>query len=165
MKTILFTGLSFLLAAGLATSATATSSDSTTLKSVLDQYMNIQNALARDSMENVSANAHALAELVRADQSGSVPADVAEQAAKLADARRLGKARQAFKALSDSLIASLKACPTPPATYYEFYCPTCKASWLQTSKKSMNPYLGLRAETPTWGWAGSSVEKAEFAGR
>jgi hypothetical protein len=164
MKMIPFLSLSLLLAAGLATSAAA-QSPSSPMKSVLDHYMNIQNALARDSMENIAANANAIAALARDEKIEGLPATAADEAAALAEARRLSKARQAFKSLSSSVIACLKARPAHAGTYYEFYCPPAKASWLQTGDMAMNPYLGRRAETPTWGWASSSVEKAEFAGR
>ncbi len=164
MKMIPFLSLSLLLAAGLATSAAA-QSPSSSLKSVMDHYVNIQNALARDSMENVAANANALVALARDGNIEGLPASAADEAAALAETRRLSKARQAFKPLSSSVIACLKAHPDHSGTYYEFYCRPAKASWLQTGNMAMNPYLGPRAETPTWGWASSSVEKAEFAGR
>jgi hypothetical protein len=162
MKTIAFTCLSMLLAVGLTTSAAAKTSSPNTLKSVLQHYTNIQHALAWDSMENLSANAKALAAEVRADTTRSVPDAVAKEATALAKADDIHQAREAFKHLSASLIACLKTSPAPPGTYYEFYCTTVNASWLQASKPAMNPYLGLRAETPTWGWACPAVEKAEF---
>jgi len=162
MKTIIFACLSVLLAASLTTSAAASTSSSSTLKGVLNHYLTIQSALARDTMENVSANARSLAAEVRADTTKSVPAVVAKQAEKLARAKHIDQARKAFKTLSNSLIACLKANPAQSKTYYEFYCPTVKANWLQADKPAMNPYLGLRAETPTWGWACAAVEKAEF---
>jgi hypothetical protein len=164
MKKIPFLCLSFLLAAGLATSAPA-QTPSSPLKSAMDHYLNIQNALARDSMENVAANANALAALARENQIEGLPETVAEEAAALAEARHISQAREAFKPLSRSMIACLKAEPAHSGTYYEFYCRPAKASWLQTGDMAMNPYLGWRAERPTWGWASSAVEKGEFAGR
>ncbi len=142
----------------------AGTASSSTLKSVLDLYLNIHEALARDSMKNVSANAKAIAEVARADETKRVPAAIAEEAAKLAKTRQIWRAREAFKVLSESLIASLRTNPAPPGIYYEFYCPTVKASWLQRSKIAINPYLGWRAETPTWGWACPAVQKAIFGG-
>lgn len=84
MKMIPFLSLSLLLAAGLATSAAA-QSPSSSLKSVMDHYVNIQNALARDSMENVAANANALVALARDGNIEGLPASAADEAAALAE--------------------------------------------------------------------------------
>jgi hypothetical protein len=118
--------------------------------------------LARDSLENVSASAKAVAAVVRGDETKSVPAAIAEQAEALAKARNIAGARKAFKPLSGSLIASLKVNTAPAGTYYEVYCPTAKASWLQTDETVKNPYLGLRSATATWGWACAGVVKAKY---
>jgi hypothetical protein len=113
-------------------------------------------------MKNVSVNAHALAKAVRGDEAKSLPAAIADQADALAKAKNLAKARNAFKALSESLIAHLKSNGTPQGTYFEVYCPIAKASWLQAGETVRNPYLGPRSATPTWGWACSAVVKAKF---
>ncbi len=142
--------------------AAPTTNSSSALESVLNLYLNIQSALARDSMKNVSTNAEVIAALVRSDKTKSIPSSIGEQAWTLAKAKHIGRARAAFKILSQSLIVRLRADPAPPGVYYEFYCPVVKASWLQGSETAMNPYLGWRAETPTWGWACPAVEEAQF---
>jgi hypothetical protein len=162
MKTIIFSCLSILLAAGLTTSATASTASSSTLKGVLDHYLNIQSGLAQDSMENVAANAKAIATVVRGDKTKTVPATIAKEAAALGKAADIGQARETFKSLSASLIACLKTHAAPPGIYYDYYCPTVRASWLQDDKPAMNPYLGLRAERGIWGWACPAIEKATF---
>ncbi len=67
---------------------------------------------------------------------------VAQQAEALAKARDLATARDAFKSLSDSLIQYVKEQKVPAGAYYVAYCPMAKASWLQTDKTIMNPYMG-----------------------
>lgn len=128
----------------------------------LNRYLNMQSALAQDSMRNVSVNARALAEVVRSDETKSLPTVLAEQADALAEARNLDKAREAFKILSASFIAYLKTNNIPSDVYYEVYCPIAKASWLQAGKTVRNPYLGPRSATPTWGWSCAGVVKAKF---
>ena len=125
-------------------------------------YTAIQSALAQDSTEAVAANAKRIAAVLREHQTKGIPAAISREAEALAKAESIYEARDAFQDLSRSLIACLKAHPGVPGTYYEFYCPTDKASWLQTSQTPMNPYYGLRAETPTWGWACPAEEKGEF---
>lgn len=134
-----------------------------TPEDVLGHYLAVQSALARDSMQNVSANAYALAEAVRNDETKSLPTAIAKQADALATTKKLFKARQAFKPLSESLIAYLKTNSPPAGVYYEVYCPIAKAGWLQVGETVRNPYLGPRSATPTWGWACAGVVKTKFA--
>lgn len=133
-----------------------------TPQDALNHYLSVQSALSRDSMKNVGVNARALAEAVRADETKSLPAAIADQADVLAKAKNLSKARDAFKPLSQSLIAYFKANGTTTGSYVEVYCPIAKASWLQAAEAVRNPYLGPRAATPTWGWACASVVKTKF---
>jgi hypothetical protein len=172
MKKFLYIPLSLILSAGLAVSAAPQSagqsagaaesqSTSTPVRAMLDYYLKIQESLARDSMNGIKADANSLASLVRENESAGLPPQVAGQAATLAEARHISKARDAFKPLSDSIIACVKT-STSPGTYYEFYCRPLHASWLQASPSPMDPYMGLRAENPfeTWGYA--PVEKGIF---
>lgn len=154
--------LSMLLSAFFFAGATARAADASTPQDVLNHYLSVQSALARDSMKNVSVNAHALAEAVRADETKSLPAAIADQANALAKAKNLANARKAFKPLSESLIAYFKANDAPHGIYVEVYCPIAKASWLQAGETVRNPYLGPRSATPTWGWACAGVVKAKF---
>lgn len=154
--------LSVLLSAFFLVGATAQAADATTSQDVLNHYLNVQGALARDSMKNVPVEAHALAEAVRADETKSLPAAIGEQADALAKAKNLSKARDAFKPLSESLIAHFKTHRTPDGSYIEVYCPIAKASWLQGGETVRNPYLGSRSATPTWGWACAGVVKTKF---
>lgn len=160
MKTIHHFSLPLLFGSLLITCAAAQPSPPAT-RSVFDNYLKIQAALAQDSLKNAPASALALAEAVRGDQTKSFPAAIAEQAESLSKAKNLTPARKAFKPLSDSLIDYLKASRVQ-GTYYELYCPIAKASWLQTNAVAKNPYLGPRSATATWGWACDAVVKAKF---
>lgn len=156
--------VSICVALVLLTWATPQPSFADTPQDVLTRYLSVQTELARDSMKNVSVKAQALAEAVRADETKSLPAAIAKHADALAKAKNPANARAAFKALSASLIAYLKANGAPQGTYFEVYCPIAKASWLQAGETVRNPYLGPRSATPTWGWACAGVVKTKFEG-
>lgn len=113
------------------------------VQSVYDGYFKAQGALAQDSLEGVSATATAMARAIQGDSMKMLSPKVARQAEVLAKAPDLATARDAFKTLSDSLIQYQKAQITA-ATYYVAYCPMAKASWLQTDKTIMNPYMGTQ---------------------
>jgi len=112
------------------------------VQSVFDNYIKIEGSLARDSLAGVSATAAAMASAVRGDSMKMLPTKVAEQSDALAQAKDLKDARAAFKSLSESLIQYVKDQKPPAGSYYEVYCPMAKASWLQTDKIIMNPYMG-----------------------
>jgi len=112
------------------------------VQSVFDNYIKIQGVLAQDSLHGVSGTAAAMAKAVRGDSMKMLPSKVAEQSDALAHAKDLKTARAAFKSLSESLIGYVKEQKIPAGSYYEAYCPMAKASWLQTDKAIVNPYMG-----------------------
>ena len=112
------------------------------VKSVLDHYLMIQAALAKDSIKGVDENASAIAKAVRGDDMKMLSPDVAAQAETLAKATDLETARAAFKPLSNSLIKYLTDHKAGAGAYHEAFCPMAGASWLQTEKNIKNPYMG-----------------------
>jgi hypothetical protein len=110
------------------------------VKSVLDDYLKIESALAKDSLEGVSTNASAIASAVRGDSMKMLSPQVADQADALAKAKDLRTAREALKPMSASLISYLHDHKVTGA-YTEVYCPMTKASWLQKGGKVENPYM------------------------
>jgi hypothetical protein len=130
-------------------SAAANSQNSTprkvflaSVQSVYDNYITVQGALAQDSLKGVSTAATAMAKAIQGDSMKMLSPKVAQQADTLAKAKDLATARDAFKSLSDSLIQHLKAQKVPAGSYYVAYCPMAKASWLQTGKIILNPFMG-----------------------
>lgn len=112
------------------------------VQTVFDNYITVQAALAQDSLKGVSTAAAAMAKAIQGDSAQALSPKVAKQTQALASAKDLATARDAFKSLSDSLIQHLKDQKVPAGTYYVAYCPMAKASWLQTDKTIINPYMG-----------------------
>ena len=111
------------------------------VKSVFDNYLKIESALANESAVGIGFNASAIASTVRGDPRKALPLKVAKQAEILAGSRNLSSAREAFKPLSKSLIQYL-ADHNITSPYVEVYCPMVKASWIQKDNKINNPYMG-----------------------
>ena len=112
------------------------------VQSVYNNYITVPGALAQDSLKGVSTAATAMAQAIAGDSMKMLSPKVAEQAASLAKAKDIATAREAFKSLSDSLIQYLAQQKVPAGVYHVAYCPMAKASWLQTSKTVLNPYMG-----------------------
>jgi hypothetical protein len=133
-------------AASLGIVAKAVASDSAALmpavKSVYEHYFKIQAQLAQDSLKGVDEHAGAIAKAVQGDTTKMLPSSVAGQADKLAKAKDLGAAREAFQPLSDSLIKYLADHKVPKGTYHKVFCSMVNANWLQADTKIQNPYLG-----------------------
>lgn len=109
------------------------------LQAALDKYIQIQTALAGDSLKGVPEAAAEIASIAKASD-GAVP--VAAQAGVLAKATDIKAAREAFKPLSAALITALSSQKSISGQYYEAFCPMAKASWIQVGKKIANPYFG-----------------------
>ena len=131
-----------LLIAALAAIAPLQAAPSATpLQSALDKYIQIQTALAGDSLKGVAAAAAEMASIAKASD-GVVPGAVAVKAEALAKTTDIRAAREAFKPLSAALITALSAQKVQPGQYFEAFCPMANASWIQAGKKIANPYFG-----------------------
>lgn len=112
------------------------------VQAVYDNYITVQGVLAKDSLEGVSKAATAMAKSIQGDSAKALSSKVAQQAEALSKAKDLASARDAFKNLSDSLIQHLSSQKAAAGVYHVAYCPMAKASWIQTSKTVLNPYMG-----------------------
>lgn len=110
------------------------------LKTVLDNYLQIQRALANDSTKGVAQSASAISKAAAGEGANRLPAKIGGAAKKLEGVQNVKSARQAFKELSDALIQHVGA--QKIAGLRVAYCPMVKASWLQTENRLNNPYMG-----------------------
>lgn len=121
------------------------------MQAVIEPYLMIQDALARDSVEGVSAAAARLAaatgglkpETVTGEHAGhytDVPAKLSAGAKAVGEAADLAAARDAFKQLSMPM--GMWATMAKPAGLDLVYCPMAKGSWIQKTGPIRNPYHG-----------------------
>jgi hypothetical protein len=108
------------------------------IQSVMTPYLQVHDALAKDSMEGVSAAAVALGKAAKTDK--TFPSELSKEAQALAQAKDLAAARDAFKPLSATLIKVLADNHVGSGAYVEAYCPMVNASWLQTGTTVSNPF-------------------------
>ena len=109
-------------------------------KVVFERYLKIHAALARDSLEGVSANAAAIAKAMQADPGRTCGRRVVVRAEKLVAAKDLGQARDAYRRLTAPLADYAKRHQL--ADMYEGYCPMHRGYWLQAGPTASNPYMG-----------------------
>ena len=126
------------------------------VQAVMTPYLQIHDALAKDSMDGVPAAAAALAKAAQADK--TLPSELSQEAQTLALAKDLATARLVFKPLSETLIKALTDNHVNSGAV-EAYCPMAKAHWLQTGTAISNPYFG-----PAMSTCGSIVSGASTTG-
>ena len=111
------------------------------LTKVVAAYGTIQQSLAGDSLSGVVPAATALIAEAKANPEVFDPAFV-RAAEALAAAKDIKSARQAFKPISDALLANLANRGGGTSGLFEVYCPMAKSSWIQASREVNNPYFG-----------------------
>ena len=125
-----------------AQATTATGKLPQPVSAVFDGYIQIQTALAADSLEGITTSAQAIAKSVKEDKANTFSATIGQQAEAVAKAKDLVAAREAFKPLSESLIQFAAKDTAVSSLYRQAHCPMAKASWLQTGTTVSNPYMG-----------------------
>lgn len=116
------------------------------LDSLIADYLQVQTALAADSLQGVAdlgASIAGHADNLKVDQKHQeLPSATATAARKLAQAGSLDEARTAFGQLSDPVISlsELMAEDKPQVAF----CPMADRSWLQKGDQIANPYYGSK---------------------
>ena len=116
----------------------ADSSSPGSIESVTTPYIQIHDALAKDSLDGVSVAASALGKAAQNDK--TFPSELGQEAQALAQAKDLDTARDAFKPLSETLIKALGDNQISSSGLVEAYCPMKQAHWLQTGTTVSNPF-------------------------
>jgi Cu(I)/Ag(I) efflux system membrane fusion protein len=123
------------------------------MKPLYREYRKIHGALASDSVKGVNVAAKQIARLagklnpssVTGEHAGhyrSLPGAIKASAVKLRRARGIAAKRGAFKELSRPL--AMWATMSRPAGIKVYYCSMVRGSWLQSDRKTANPYYGAR---------------------
>ncbi len=145
---VLAVGLLFL--AGANAHADAMEFDSA-MQPILAAYLEIDDALASDTLEGVAEQAGSIEEAAKsldsthlagehADHYKTVPQKLQDAAAAMQKATDLAQAREALKGLSKPM--AMWATMAKPKGINVVYCAMAKGSWLQKGKEIHNPYLG-----------------------
>ncbi len=118
--------------------------ESQVYQGLLGDYLFIQNALAGDTTDGISARAESMRKaslkLGQSAELNKILPDLVRSAEELAKASGLEEARAAFGSLSDSMIAYRGLVAGGESLVA--YCPMVKKSWLQDGKTISNPYYG-----------------------
>jgi hypothetical protein len=116
--------------------------------SIVDPYLKIQASLARDSMDDVKANAGAIA--TAASALGAPAMKIDTTAVQLTSTAELSDSRDRFGALSEAIVDYMNGLRlAPPAGVRVAFCPMAIKPWLQEGTTIANPYYGT--EMPSCG--------------
>ncbi|MBN8707949.1 MAG: DUF3347 domain-containing protein [Verrucomicrobia bacterium] len=125
---------SLLLTLAVALFGLANRSQAASSNPVLDDYVIVAEALAKDDLAAAKKAASTLSEAATTEKLTSL----ANHASEIASSDSLDTAREHFK-LASSEAGKLAS---GQDGYYVFTCPMAKAEWVQKTKKVQNPYMG-----------------------
>jgi len=115
--------------------------------SIIDPYIKIQDALARDSVDGVKANAGLIATAASGLGAPAMKIDMAAvQLTSTGD--ELAETRDRFGALSEAIVDYMHGLHlAPPSGVREAFCPMALKPWLQEGTTLANPYYGTAMPT------------------
>ncbi len=151
--------LALVAAAAVPAAARETGTRGSAFARILPHYEAIHQALASDTLEGVAEHARAIRRIAartakafspqragvaadRGQECRSLLPDVERAADRLAKARTLEAAREAFGDLSRPLVRYREMATGERP--YVVYCPMAKKPWLQESRQIANPYFGSK---------------------
>ena len=110
-------------------------------QAIVEPYLKIQAALAKDSIDEVKASAGNVATAATSLGAPAIGIDTA--AVQLASTADLADAREKFGTLSNAIVTYMDGLHiTPPEGVRIAYCPMAKKPWLQQGSTLANPYYG-----------------------
>lgn len=113
---------------------------------ILQNYYEIQSALAQDTTSGIPAAAGSIDQTARSiDSSDSELRGLVREiqtAAQKIQGQDLETARTTFFDLSRPLLVYLNKYHSDKQAAHRFYCPMAKKGWIQSEKEIENPYYG-----------------------
>jgi hypothetical protein len=128
----------------------APESTATTNVPILNNYLDIKNALVKDNLEQAKKAAADFQTALEGTEklSAAQKKDLEQSAAKLAQAKDLKSLREQFASFSRQLYQVEQASDLTEQTLYWQHCPMAMngqgANWLSLEEKVQNPYMGQR---------------------
>jgi hypothetical protein len=118
----------------------------TQLSQLVDKYYGIKDALVADNSSNAATAAGDFIKTANSIDYKEVSEGniniLLKDATQISTLKDISQQRLHFAALSNNMIALVKAAKTGTAPIYRAYCPMKKASWLTNEKEIKNPYYG-----------------------
>jgi membrane fusion protein, copper/silver efflux system len=115
-------------------------------QAIVTPYLEIQTALAKDSVDGVKGHAGEIATAASGLGAPAVKIDMA--AVQLAAVTELPDARDRFGKLSEAIVDYMNGLHlTPPPGVREAWCPMALEPWLQEGATLANPYYGSAMPT------------------
>lgn len=147
----LFSVLALVVAPSICSADSGSREFDTAMQPILEHYLKIHGSLAGDSMDEVEAQAAAIAVSAKrldagrvtgphAEHYSNLPASIEKSASELSKAAELEAAREAMMRLSRPL--AMWATMSSPDGVDVVFCSMAKASWLQRGGEVRNPYYG-----------------------
>ncbi len=122
------------------TTETEATQDAGSYESLLNDYIELKNALVASDAEKAAASAAALAEDAEATEAVKTHSTI------IAETTDLDIQREHFYTLSESMYGLLKNAGSLNRTVYLQYCPMARdnqgANWLSLESDILNPYFG-----------------------
>jgi hypothetical protein len=113
------------------------------LRTVVQKYLVVQQKLAGDTFDGVTAAATEMKTAMAAAPAQTFTDDFAQAVDDLVAAKDLHAARLAFHPLSNEMIAALAMAQVQTGSLHSVFCPMIKAYWVQTDGHTVhNPYYG-----------------------
>ncbi|OJV51824.1 MAG: hypothetical protein BGO31_08515 [Bacteroidetes bacterium 43-16] len=109
---------------------------------LLNNYLDVKNALVNSDSKAASVAATALYQSIKNESDFSQKATLLQAAEKLSKAGNIEKQRAALDQVSVSLWKLVESDKKLNQTVYYQYCPMKKANWLSKEKEIKNPYYG-----------------------
>ena len=136
MKTLIFT-LFMIFASG-------SMSAQKDVKTILDKYIELKNALIKSDSKQASLFATELAVTLEGENDFKNRNELIETVQKIKKTSEIEKQRESFSVLSNELWSIVKNATQINDTIYYQYCPMKKAYWLSTDSVIKNPYYGSK---------------------
>ncbi|QCK15422.1 DUF3347 domain-containing protein [Mangrovivirga cuniculi] len=118
--------------------------DPTTAKAIVEEYLNIKNALVETDAEKTAVAAKSLHLFINEHQVDKMDA-LSEASNTIANTSDVEQQRKAFEDLSKGVYTMIKSSQIDMPLYQQ-YCPMAfnnkGASWISSKKEVMNPYFG-----------------------
>jgi Protein of unknown function (DUF3347) len=113
-------------------------------KSILNQYLQVKDALVKSDMELATKHADLLHKSIHATDFFPEKENLLKEVQKMKDANNIGNFRDSFADVSSLMWKEIKDNDAIKDIIYYQYCPMKKMYWISREKAIKNPYYGSK---------------------